>query len=111
METLPGRIAIKIGEMYTLRLPGRSSAGYTWEYSFTGSDQVVQVTSEGVREKPRGGVNERTPESYSADILFHLRALEPGQVTINFSLRRPWEKRQPPLQIYALEISVLPIPR
>ncbi len=108
METLPSKIELKVGEIYTLRLPGLGSAGYLWEYRITGSEQVVRMTAEGARQVPKAGGDEQMPRSYSADILFHFYALEQGQVRIDLLLRRPWEKDTPPLREHTLEVSVSP---
>ena len=110
MEMLPTRIQLKVGEMRTLRLPGRGAVGYAWEHHIAGSDQALSVTQEGVREKPPGEVDDRTPSSYSADILFTIHALEPGQATLHLQLRRPWEKDRPPLRTHTLEITIFPAP-
>ncbi len=110
MEVLPAKIQLNVGETYTLRLPGRGSAGYAWEHHTVSSSQAVSVIQEGVREKPVDGVEDRTPSSHSADILFRIHALEPGQVTLHLQLRRPWEKDRPPLSRHTLEVTVLPAP-
>lgn len=108
MEPPPTKIQLKVGETYTLRLPGRGSAGYAWEHHIVGNEQTLSVTQEGVREKLPGEVDDRMPSSYSADILLSIRALEPGHATLHLQLRRPWEKDRPPLNMHTLEVTVRP---
>jgi predicted secreted protein len=99
---VPATIELNVGERYTLRLPGLGSAGYVWEYAVTGDDKVVSIAEATAGQPaPTGGA---APAAFSADTVFTIAALEPGQVTIHFTQRRPWEKDKPPLKEALLQV-------
>ena len=96
---------LTVGEEYLLRLKGLGSAGYLWDFILEAGATLVSVARMPT-EKPALEVS-ATPTSHSADSLFSIRALAPGQARIRFMLQRPWLiGKMPPLREHVLEIMI-----
>ena len=103
---LPAQVAFRVGETCVLRLKGFGAAGYLWQYSITGSGDVVSVSLEMAGPEPRSDDASTIIPGFSRDEQATLRALRLGHVTVDFALRRPWELDKPPLQEHRLEVYV-----
>jgi predicted secreted protein len=99
VETVPTTITLKVGERYILTLPGRGATGYLWEHDLV--ENVVTVTR-------ATGTESQTPplpgQSYNE--AFTIEAHAPGQVTIHFVQRRPWEPDKPPTREFNVKVEV-----
>jgi predicted secreted protein len=103
---LPAQVALRVGETCVLRLKGFGTAGYMWQYSIKGPGDVVSVSLEMADPEPQRDDADVIPPGSSRDEQAWLQALRPGHVTIDFTLRRPWEPDKPPLQEHRLEVYV-----
>jgi predicted secreted protein len=97
---LPAKIDLKVGETYTLKLPGLGTAGYQWTYDIGGDRNLIDVSQTTAKSSEFPAVGS------SMDRVFILGGLAMGQVTIHFMQRRPWEKNQPPVAEHTLEVDI-----
>jgi predicted secreted protein len=81
-------IHLKVGGAARASLPGLGSAGYRWQRNDAGGESVVRVTG---RYAGLPGP-EGTPSSASRDYEVTFEGMAPGEATVGFSLRRPWEE-------------------
>lgn len=105
---VPTKIELKVGETYTLRLPGLGAAGYLWTYAIEGSNNLVDVSKGTADDAPstdeRGTLYLITGSSL--DEVFTVQALKPGYLTIHFIQSRPWEKDKTSARAHNLEVFV-----
>lgn len=103
---IPTRIALRVGETYTLKLPGLGTAGYLWTHEVIGNSDFVNVSATTLESSQLGGGSESTTVGSSRDELFTIRAIRTGHTTIHFTQQRSWERNQPPLKEHILEVDV-----
>ncbi len=102
MDALPSQIDLTVGGQYTLTLPGLGTAGYMWRERVDGPSGVVELSwSRGFDPgtEPRA-VGVSAPEVAT------IRALSPGEVTLQLEQVRPWEKDVAPLNQCSVAIRV-----
>ncbi|GET35464.1 protease inhibitor I42 family protein [Microseira wollei] len=97
---LPAKIDLKVGETYTLRLPGLGAAGYLWTYDIAWDSNLIDISQTTAKSSEFPAVGS------SMDQVFILRGLATGHLTIRFMQRRPWEKNQPPVAEHTLEVDI-----
>ncbi len=98
-------VTLSRGQVFTLPLKGKGSAGYSWAYEVSGDKSAVELTITG-KGSPPAATPSRPPPSSSADEQLVVKAISPGVVTIHLSLRRSWEKDKPPLDEQVLKVTV-----
>ena len=102
---IPTSLNLKVGETYSLTLPGLGTSGYQWTYEITQSDDAVVAVAAIPSEASR-------PESAQPAIgssrneIFAIQALRPGQATLRFRQGRSWERDQPPLKEFQIEVVI-----
>lgn len=96
-----GPLAMRVGDVHELTLPGNPGTGYQWEYDAEGSvnPDLVSVTAAGYRPAEGGRVGA------PSDFVFRIRAEAPGKASLRFRYRRPWES-VPPLRQEVVEVAV-----
>lgn len=103
---VPKRITLRVGETYTLKLPGLGAAGYVWIHKVVGNTDLVDVSTMTAESSQLDDEREFTTVSSSRDELFVIRAVRAGHSTIHLTQQRSWERNQPPLKEYILEIDI-----
>lgn len=97
---VPPTLALKIGETYTLRLPGLGTAGYSWSYEIEGNATLIEVSKvEAEYQKPLSVGSSR-------DEVFVMRALAIGKLSIRLVQRQPWEIDKPPHMQHIIHIAI-----
>lgn len=99
-------ITLDVGREHALILTGLGSAGYAWEWSIEGRQDVVSVSFASVGESPRASPGDLPPNSFNLDTKVTVTGLAPGRVTLELRLQRPWERDEPPLKEEVLHIRV-----
>ncbi|WP_019500700.1 protease inhibitor I42 family protein [Pseudanabaena sp. PCC 6802] len=97
---VPSNLTLKIGETYTLRLPGLGTAGYRWSYEIEGNATSIDVS------KVEAEYQQPLPVGSSRDEVFVIRAHAIGRISIRFVQSRPWEKDQPPQMQHIIQIAI-----
>ncbi len=103
---IPTEVDLKVGETYTLRLPGLETAGYLWTHELVGNAGLLDVAARIVTGLQSGVGEQSTSIGSNKDEIFTVRALKAGHATIRFTQKRHWERNQPPLKEYMLEVDV-----
>jgi len=102
---IPTSLHLEVGETYSLTLPGLATAGYQWTYEITHEgDSVVAVAA--VPSSASSHASAQPAIGSSRNEIFAVQALKPGQATLRFKQARSWERNQPPLTEYAIEIVI-----
>lgn len=102
---IPTSLDLKVDETYSLTLPGLATAGYQWTYEITQSDDAV-VTVAAVPSEAERYESAQPAIGSSRDEIFAIQALKPGRATLRFKQGRSWERDQPPLKEFQIEIAV-----
>jgi predicted secreted protein len=99
----PASIRLQVGEEHLVPLSGLGSAGYVWDREIGGADpEAVGVQIEPMDvAMPAGQLG-----GHSVDYTARIRAVRPGSVTVNFLLRRPWERGVGPIRKVSLSVEV-----
>jgi predicted secreted protein len=98
-------VTLSRGQVFTLPLKGKGSAGYSWAYDVSGDKSAVELGITGSGSPP-ATTGSRPPPASSADEQLIVKAISPGIVTIHLALRRSWEKDKPPLEQQVLKVTV-----
>jgi predicted secreted protein len=96
-------LRLHVGDNFVIRLPGGGTSGYSWILQSSGSEQVLSTTHSTVAPVSTGVL-----QTGSVDEVFTLHGLSPGNVKLQFELRRSWEKDTPAAQQRLFEVEVLP---
>ncbi|MGZ4861350.1 MAG: protease inhibitor I42 family protein [Halobacteriota archaeon] len=99
-------VELEEGGQYTCTLPGKASAGYIWVHTVEGAPNVINIVEASVSSPHSERESGPPPAGYSADVQFTITAVAPGDITIRFQLRRPWETNKPPLDERMLHVIV-----
>ena len=83
-------VALRVGEDHPVRLAGLGTAGYHWVALVEGDERIVEVSATGLAQPANRRIGT------SADELFTIRALRPGETRVRFLQRRPWEPDDTP---------------
>jgi Chagasin family peptidase inhibitor I42 len=98
-EQVPAEIVLGVGEDQGIALGSLSTAGYVWEPTIEGPEDVVDVSS-----GPSESSDPVKPGVSRAETVV-VRGLRPGHVTLRLAQRRPWEEG-PPLREHAVQVTV-----
>jgi predicted secreted protein len=104
---IPAKVALKVGERWSVRLPGLGSAGYQWTWELQQGVGVVAVSLAPAplpATQPAGG---EPPGTSSVDEVVEVRALRPGEAVLHFVQRRPWQADQAPYRQHVVEVAVV----
>ena len=94
-------VALKVGQTHCLVLEGLGSAGYQWTHQVTGIDGTVRIAASAYGSLPSG------PMTGNVDRKYEITALTPGDVSIRFELRRPWEdEAKAPAKAQLINVTV-----
>ena len=81
-------ITVKVGESFTIELPGNPTTGYTWEVEFCEDSPLLLEAQEFLQKNPgavgSGGI-----------FLWNFRATSLGSSALHLTYRRPWETVAP----------------
>jgi len=98
---LPDRVDLQVNEEVTIPLPGVGVSGYVWQLQQSGDSDVAETALRRENAEASGeSVGRVAPE------MLVIRAAASGTVTLNLSLRRPWERDVAPLQSHTVEVSI-----
>jgi len=100
-DELPAGLTLAVGERRTVVLPGLGTAGYRWGV------EVDRPEVAGVELGFAGDDSPSTRSTFSRDERATVRGLAPGETTVRFAQRRPWET-QAPIAEHALQVTVVP---
>jgi inhibitor of cysteine peptidase len=95
-----GPVQLQLGQLLMVRLPVQAGTGYSWTASTdTGNLEFVdQSTLHPFGEAPTIGGGQTQ--------MFMYRAIGPGETTLRFAYRRPWEAGIPPAKTVEQRVSV-----
>ena len=95
-----GPVQLQLGQLLMVRLPVQAGTGYSWTASTdTGNLEFVdQSTLHPFGEAPTIGGGQTQ--------MFMYRAIGPGETTLRFVYRRPWEGGIPPAKTVEQRVSV-----
>jgi predicted secreted protein len=94
------RVTLKVGDNHQIRLAGLATAGYHWSYGVQGASESIEV-----RKSWAPTTSDQVGDS--ADEIFTVTALRPGQATVRFEQRRRWEEGSPPVHKTMVRVEVL----
>lgn len=98
---LPDRLDLQVNEEVSIALPGVGVSGYVWRLQQAGDSSVAEAAVQRANAGVSGGsVGRAVPE------MLVIRAAAPGTLTLNLSLRRPWERDAAPLQSHIVKVNV-----
>lgn len=91
-----------VGSEWSIALPGLSTAGYVWRETVVGPPGVVEVSWH------RGTPQEQSPAPIGRSAPEHLliRAVGPGEVTLDLVQARPWEADAVPAAQRRITVTV-----
>ncbi len=93
------------GELAKITLEENASTGYVWDMKITNPNVVSLVYKKSKEETP--GIDLKIkPIGAPSKIEWVFKAENPGETSIIFSLRRPWESVHP-LKVISINISVM----
>ena len=94
------KLAMAVGEAFTVKLPSTPGTGYTWEVA--GGDPGV------VAERPPRASEPAGPEQPGSSVMEAISfvARGPGATRLELSYRRPWEQGVAPARTFLLDITV-----
>jgi predicted secreted protein len=84
---VPTNIELRVGEKYTIELPGLGTSGYVWDHDLAGDDGVVDV--QWTRGYPADSPSR--PVGVSAPEVVTIRAERAGMVQVRLYQHRRWE--------------------
>ena len=97
-----GPVSVQMGQLLEVRLPMQAGTGYSWAASSdTGMLEFIDQTT----LHPWGGA---PTVGGSQTQMFTYRAIGPGEVTLRFVYRRPWEGGVPAAKTVAIPVTVGP---
>ena len=97
-----GPVSVQMGQLLEVRLPMQAGTGYSWAASSdTGNLEFIDQST----LHPWGGA---PTVGGSQTQMFIYRAIGPGEVTLRFVYRRPWEGGVPPAKTVAIPVTVGP---
>lgn len=82
-------IRAKVGEKFTIELPGSIATGYSWALANPVDSQFVHLDNQTHQE------SEKTTDGKSGMDVFVFKALKQGKTTLDFVYRRPFNKQIP----------------
>jgi len=99
---IPSRLDLRVGESWSLELPGLGAAGYRWGHDVVGDRDVIEVRwarSHPASAAPRAA-GSSTPEVVT------VTGQRPGAVTLTIFQRRSWEPTDQVLVQHHLHVLV-----
>jgi len=100
-------LELRVGDVHRLELPGRGSAGYSWQTDVDGPEGVLEIRRGSSGPPPSADPGGPPPSSGSLPEVLELVAAGVGRVRLRLELRRSWEHDRPPLdeQVYDVLVS------
>ncbi|KAA9034354.1 protease inhibitor I42 family protein [Ginsengibacter hankyongi] len=95
-------IVIQPGGSKTIKLKGLASAGYEWNYTIEGNNDLVTISKEFVLTEELTQKN----MGASADEVFTIKANKKGSVVIYFFQKRGWEKDIAPVHEKTIRVII-----
>jgi inhibitor of cysteine peptidase len=99
------RHQLVVGETWVVRLPSNPSTGYHWTL-LPIDPPIVQQLGPAQFQPPAPQVPRRV--GAGGEELFHLQANLPGEVTLHWVYRRPWETQGEPADRRSMWVRVAP---
>jgi inhibitor of cysteine peptidase len=102
-EPYDGQVTLEIGQVFAVTLESNPSTGYGWEWVASPDSIVEQVGEPEFKPRETGD-----PPLVGAGgwQVFTFQAAHPGQTTLTFVYRRPWEEDIEPLKTFSLHVVV-----
>jgi inhibitor of cysteine peptidase len=92
--------SVYVGELFRVRLPVQSGAGFTWSIESGASESgIVNLVSRSVQ------TDQKAKPGAPAWEVFDLRANRAGETTVEFVYQRPWERNVPPAKRFSLTVA------
>ncbi|HSQ43748.1 MAG TPA: protease inhibitor I42 family protein [Ginsengibacter sp.] len=95
-------IVMQSGGSTTIKLKGLATAGYEWNYSIEGNDDLVTISKEFVFQEKLTQKN----MGASADEVFTIKANKKGNLVIHFFQKRSWEKNVEPVHEKKVKVII-----
>ena len=95
-------IKLKRGESTTVKLKGLGTAGYEWNYTIDGDQNLIAISKDFVLPEKLTQKNMGT----SADEVFTINANKKGQLIIYFFQKRGWEKNTEPINKKKVKVII-----
>lgn len=95
-------IVLQAGGSTTITLKGLASAGYEWNYTVGGDDDLVTISKDFVLTEKLTRKNMGT----SADEVFTIKANKKGNLLIHFFQKRGWEKNVDPVHEKKVKVII-----
>ena len=77
-------------DVYEIKLEGNLTTGYSWEYT---------MEPEGIIKEIDNQYNDESEEERivgeGGEFVFTFQSVKPGETTLTFEYRRPWEEEEP----------------
>ncbi len=102
-------LRLKVGEEHRIKLEGLGSAGYDWDLTLVGPEDLIRWSLEPVASESLDQVASRgslPPDNVSLDKMLIINALQPGHIKLILRQRRPWERDRPPLKEIILDLQI-----
>ena len=97
-----GPVRLELGQLLEVRLPMQAGTGYSWAASSdTGTLEFIDQTT----LHPWGGA---PAVGGSQTQMFIYRAVGPGEATLRFAYRRPWEGGVPAAKMVEQRVTIEP---
>jgi inhibitor of cysteine peptidase len=97
-------VAIKVGDLVQVVLPGNPTTGYSWSTSLSDTDSAV------LQQQGDAVYAQESPDSSlvgsGGTFSFTFKAAAPGQVALKFDYARPWEQGAAPIQTFSATVTV-----
>jgi predicted secreted protein len=106
LEALP-EIKLRTGEAHHVVIGGLGSAGYAWGFEVEGPTGVIFVRASLLALPPADPPHPALLQTSSVEHTFVIEALAPGKSKVRFVLRRPWEKKVPPVRMISVPVTVI----
>ena len=98
-----GPAQLEVGQLLEVRLPMQAGTGYSWSQPSELSPSIEFINQ--VTLHPLGA---QGMVGGSQTQMFIYRAIAPGEVTLTFGYRRPWETGVPPARIVSQRVTIGP---
>ena len=98
---IAGKLDLKVGDNFVIRLKSNPTTGYSWSYVDDESGIVKKVSNEYERDQANGNL-----VGSGGIEVWTFKAIKKGSLILKFQYARPWEKDVPPIEETNYQITV-----
>ena len=99
--TVAGKLEMKVGDSFVIKLKSNPTTGYSWSYIDDESGILKKVSNEYEQDKTNGNLI-----GSGGTELWTFKAIKKGGIILKFHYARPWEKDVPPIEETNYQITV-----